>query len=35
MVRATNRAGAGQLHRHWNHGGYQRSLIEYMDVRAI
>ena len=32
MVRATNSAGQGQSSRQWNHGGYQRSLIEHMDV---
>jgi len=35
MVRATNKAGVSQLQSQWNRGGYQRSLIEHMDVRAI
>jgi sulfite dehydrogenase len=35
MVRATNKAGVPQLQSQWNHGGYQRSLIEHMDVRAL
>ena len=35
MVRATNREGVQQLRSQWNHGGYQRSLIEHMDVRAV
>jgi DMSO/TMAO reductase YedYZ molybdopterin-dependent catalytic subunit len=35
MVRATNHEGQGQLQNQWNHGGYQRSVIEHMDVRAV
>jgi DMSO/TMAO reductase YedYZ molybdopterin-dependent catalytic subunit len=35
MVRATNKAGVSQLQSQWNRGGYQRSLIEHTDVRAI
>jgi hypothetical protein len=35
MVRATNNGGQGQLQNQWNHGGYQRSVIEHMDVRAV
>jgi DMSO/TMAO reductase YedYZ molybdopterin-dependent catalytic subunit len=34
MLRATNNANVGQLQKQWNHGGYQRSLIEHMDVRV-
>ena len=35
MVRATNNAGVGQLHYMWNRGGYHRSVIEHMDVKAV
>ena len=35
MVRATNNAGETQLKQQWNHGGYQRSVIEHMDVRVV
>lgn len=35
LVRATNNAGEAQLQRQWNHGGYQRSVIEHMDVRVV
>jgi DMSO/TMAO reductase YedYZ molybdopterin-dependent catalytic subunit len=35
MIRATNNAGVGQLHYMWNRGGYHRSVIEHMDVKAI
>ena len=35
MVRATNNGGQGQLQNQWNHGGYQRSVIEHMDVQAV
>lgn len=35
MVRATNNAGEKQLEAQWNHGGYQRSVIEHMDVRVV
>jgi hypothetical protein len=35
MVRATNNDGQGQLESQWNHGGYQRSVIEHMDVRVL
>jgi sulfite dehydrogenase len=34
MVRAINKDGVHQLDRHWNHGGYQRSAIEHMDVKV-
>ena len=35
MVRATNKDGVGQLRSQWNRSGFQRSLIEHMDVRAV
>lgn len=35
MVRATNGAGETQPPKQWNHSGYQRSMIEHMDVRAV
>jgi sulfite dehydrogenase (cytochrome) subunit A len=35
MVRATSNSGEGQLVTQWNHGGYQRNVIEHMDVRAV
>lgn len=35
MVRATNNAGEGQPVEQWNHSGYQRSMIEHMDVRCV
>jgi len=35
MVRATNNAGVGQLHYMWNRGGYHRSVIEHMDMKAV
>jgi DMSO/TMAO reductase YedYZ molybdopterin-dependent catalytic subunit len=35
MVRATNNAGEKQPDAQWNRSGYQRSVIEHMDVRCI
>lgn len=35
MVRATNKEGVAQLQSQWNRSGFQRTLIEHMDVRAI
>lgn len=35
MVRATNKDGINQLPSMWNHSGYQRSVIEHMDVKAV
>jgi DMSO/TMAO reductase YedYZ molybdopterin-dependent catalytic subunit len=35
MVRATSNSGQMQLQSQWNHGGYQRSVIEHMDLRAV
>jgi sulfite dehydrogenase len=34
MVRATNRDGVTQLQSQWNRSGFERRLIEHMDVRA-
>jgi sulfite dehydrogenase (cytochrome) subunit A len=35
MVRATNNAGETQAVNQWNHSGYQRNVIEHMDVRCV
>jgi DMSO/TMAO reductase YedYZ molybdopterin-dependent catalytic subunit len=35
MVRATNNAGETQPAEQWNRSGYQRSVIEHMDLRCI
>jgi sulfite dehydrogenase len=35
MVRATNNAEVKQLPAQWNRGGYHRSVMEHMDVKAI
>jgi sulfite dehydrogenase len=35
MVRATNGSGDTQSSAQWNRSGYQRSVIEHMDVRAV
>ncbi len=35
MVRATNKAGDTQPAEQWNRSGYQRNVIEHMDVRCI
>lgn len=35
MVRATNNAGETQPTEQWNRSGYQRSMIEHMDVRSV
>ena len=35
MVRATNNSGETQAVSQWNHSGYQRNVIEHMDVRCV
>jgi hypothetical protein len=35
MVRATNNAGDTQRTAQWNRSGYQRDLIEHLDVVVI
>jgi DMSO/TMAO reductase YedYZ molybdopterin-dependent catalytic subunit len=35
LVRATNAAGITQVPEQWNHSGYQRNMIEHMDVRVV
>jgi sulfite dehydrogenase len=35
MVRATNRASETQPTEQWNHSGYQRAVVEHMDVISV
>jgi sulfite dehydrogenase (cytochrome) subunit A len=35
MVRATNAAGESQIPQQWNRSGYQRAIVEHLDVRAV
>jgi hypothetical protein len=35
MVRATNAAGEGQAVAQWNRSGYQRDVIEHLDLIVV
>jgi DMSO/TMAO reductase YedYZ molybdopterin-dependent catalytic subunit len=35
LVRATSKAGETQAREQWNHSGYQRNVIEHLEVEAI
>ena len=35
MVRATNSAGETQRTAQWNRSGYQRDVIEHLDVEVV
>jgi DMSO/TMAO reductase YedYZ molybdopterin-dependent catalytic subunit len=35
LVRATSKSGETQAREQWNHSGYQRNVIEHLDVEAV